>query len=78
MEKEKERWVKSHWLSSRGGRDWSDLLVDENGEYVLMGNAGGGQVKVYLPTVDVFMHTLKLKLPTRSKLSHTKVKRIKH
>jgi len=78
MEKEKERWVKSHWLSSRGGRDWSDLLSDSGGEYVLMGNGKGEEVKVYLPTVDVIMQTLKLKLPTDSKLTHTKRKYLKH
>lgn len=62
MNKEKAKWVKSHWLNSRGGRDWSDLLKDEQGEYVLMGDGKDGQKKVYLPTVDEIITKLKLKL----------------
>ena len=61
MNKEKAKWAKSHWLNSRGGRDWSDLLEDENGEYVLMGK----DKKVYLPTIDKIISDLKLKLKVK-------------
>lgn len=40
---------KLKWLDSKGGRSFRDLLKDEVGEYVLMGDGYGGDKKVYLP-----------------------------
>lgn len=37
------------WLRSRGGRTLSDVLEDKCGEYVLMGDSKGKEMKVYLP-----------------------------
>ena len=37
------------WLDQHGGRTYSDVLLDENGEYVLMGDGEGGKYKVYIP-----------------------------
>ena len=39
---------KGKWLLNRGGRKFSDVLEDEKGEYVLMGDGGFGEKKVYL------------------------------
>ena len=37
------------WLRSRGGRTTNDVLEDKCGEYVLMGDGKGKEVKIYLP-----------------------------
>lgn len=38
------------WLNSRGGRDFNDLVEDEDGRlFVYMTNGKGGEKKVYLP-----------------------------
>lgn len=37
------------WLTSVGGRDTSDVFVDENGFYVLMGDGTGAFIKTRLP-----------------------------
>jgi hypothetical protein len=34
MNKQQKMWIKANWLNSRGGRDWSDLKKDSNGEIV--------------------------------------------
>lgn len=40
-----------HWLETHGGRVEADVIRDTVSEklYVLMGNGGGGLVRVYLP-----------------------------
>lgn len=45
---EHETIIKEKWLNSRGGRTFEDVLVDEQGEYILMGSPKG-ESKFYLP-----------------------------
>lgn len=54
--------IKSMWLKSRGGRDWTDLHKDENGEYIIMGGLKGEPMKVYLPSIEEIIETLNLKI----------------
>jgi hypothetical protein len=37
------------WLNTHGGRDEFDVMRDEEGIYVLMGNGRGGEKRVYIP-----------------------------
>ena len=40
------------WLNKHGGRNFSDVLEDELGLYVLMGDGKGGEKKYYMPPND--------------------------
>lgn len=44
---------KAKWLDSMGGRTKEDLLEDNKGKYVLMGNGRRGFMRVYLPVARV-------------------------
>ena len=42
------------WLAQRGGRDATDLRVDEHGDkYVEMGDGNGGIKAVYIPILQI-------------------------
>lgn len=37
------------WLDSRGGRNISDVELDEKGPFILMGSGDGKDIKIHLP-----------------------------
>ena len=42
---------KDKWLMEHGGRNRNDILVDEKGEYVEIGDGYGRSLKVYIPCI---------------------------
>ena len=44
--------LKSKWLDSRGGRTEGDVLKDEKGEYILVGDGYGFHRRCYIPSEE--------------------------